>query len=177
MNTETYAIKHADDKLFVLKSAQKIYTSQWFTDFGKLGSEIYNSEGKLIFSIIKKFQFWNWKMVYTIKENNGNLIHLISQNNRKTIFAINYNEISYEIQNHYKKKTSMLKEGVKIAEIDESFLEKDYHDHIKIQLLDKNDLEVCFLLFTCLKIGEMQQKQKAILTSQKQLEVNQEPWS
>ena len=44
-------------------------------------------------------------------------------------------------------------------------------------LLDKKDLEVCFLLFSCLKIGETQHNTKTILIEQKQLEVNDEPWS
>jgi hypothetical protein len=176
MITEIYAIKHTNDQLVVLKYDQQIYNSQWFTDFGKFGCELFNSEGKMIFSMVKKFQFWKWKMVYTIKENNGNLIHLISQNNRKTIYAIDFNEITYEVQSHFKKKTSIFKNGAKIAEVDESFLDKDFTNHIKLQLLDKKDLEVCFLLFSCLKIGEMEQKQKSVITSQKQLEVNLDPW-
>lgn len=177
MNTELYSIKHFNNRLDIFKVEQIIYNSQWFADFGKFGSEIFNSDDKIIFSIIKKFQFWKWKMVFTIKENNGKLIHLISQNNKKTIYSIDFNEITYKVKIHFKKKTSIYKNGAKIAEVDESFLETNFTDRIKLQLLDKKDLEICFLLFSCLKIGEVEKRSKALLTSQKQLEANEEPWN
>jgi hypothetical protein len=177
MNTELYSIKHFNNRLDIYKSEQKIYNSQWFMDFGKFGSEIFNSNEKIIFSIIKKFEFWKWKMIFTIKGNNENLMHLISQNNRKTIYSIDFNGITYEIRIHFKKKISIYKNGTKIAEIDESFLDSNFTDRIKLQILYQKDLEVCFLLFSCLKIGETEQKPKTVMKSQKQLEPNQEPWS
>lgn len=177
MNTELYSIKHFNNRLDVFKAEQRVYNAQWFMEFGKFSSEVFNSDEKIIFAVIKKFQFWKWKMVFTIKESNGNFIHLISQNTKKTIFSIDFNKISYRIKIHFKKKMSIYKNENKIAEIDESFLDVDFTDQIKLQLLDQKDLEICFLLFSCLKIGEIEQRSKAILKSQKQLEVNEEPWS
>ncbi|PQB03170.1 hypothetical protein BST83_17805 [Polaribacter filamentus] len=170
-------MKHYNNRLDVFNSHESIYNSQWFMDFGKFGSEVFNSEEKIIYSITKKFKFWKWKMVFTIKDNKENVLNLISQNNRKTIYSIDINEITYEIKTHYKKKKSIFKNGTKIAELDESFSNENFKECIKLQLLDKKDLEICFLLFSCLKIGDTEQSSKAILTSQKQLEPNQEPWS
>jgi hypothetical protein len=115
-------------------------------------------------------------MVYTIKDNKENTFELISQNNKKTVFLIDLNEITYEIKIHYKKKISIFKNSYKIAEFDGSFSDKNETDVIRLQLLSQKDLEVSFLLFSCLKIGETEQNSKAILTSQKQLETNEEPW-
>jgi hypothetical protein len=145
-------------------------------DFGKFGSEIFNSDEKNVYSITKKFKFWKWKMVFTIIDSKENVMHLISQNNRKTIYSIDVDSVIYVIKVHYKKKKSIFKNGKKIAEFDESFSDENFKECIKLQILDKKDLEICFLLFSCLKIGETEQNSKAILTSQKQLESNQEPW-
>ena len=173
----TYSIKHYNNTLSLYNSEEKLYSSKWFMDFGKFGSEIFNAEEKIINSIEKKFKFWKWKMVYTIKNNTNNISELISQNSRKTIFSINVNEITYELKIHFKKKKSIYKNGYKIAEFDESFSDKGFEDFIKLQLLEQKDLEICFLLFSCLKIGETEQDYKTIITSQKQLEPNEEPWS
>ncbi|OAD45717.1 hypothetical protein [Polaribacter atrinae] len=177
MNTHLYKIKHFNNTLDLFSSEGKLYSSKWFLDFGKFGSEMFDSEDKIIYRITKQFQFWKWKMVFTIKNSHDVLTELISQNNRKTIYSIDIDEVTYETKIHFKKKISILKNGDKIAEIDTSFLEKEYKDTIKLQLLDKLDLPVCFLLFSCLKIGETEQDSKRIMPSQKQLEPNDEPWS
>ncbi|SDR65783.1 hypothetical protein SAMN05216503_0084 [Polaribacter sp. KT25b] len=177
MSTQVYSIKHFNNTLDLFNAEKKLYSSKWFMEFGKFGSEVFNSEEKIIYYISKKFKFWKWKMVFTIKNNDKNLIELISQNNRKTIYSIDINELTYELKIHYKKKISIFKNGHKIAEIDESFLEPDFNEFIKLQLLDNKDLEISFLLFSCLKIGEVEQRTKTIITSQKQLEPNTEPWS
>ena len=78
------------------------------------------------------------------------LFELISQNNRKTIFPIVVNEITYEIKIYYKKRKFIYKNGVKIVEFDESFTGKKIKDDIKLLLLDMKDLEISFLLFSCL---------------------------
>jgi hypothetical protein len=176
MSAQTYAIKHFNNTLNLFSSEEKLYSSKWFMDFGKFGSEVFNTEEKIIYDISKKFKFWKWKMVFTIKNSNGVLSEFVSQNNRKTIYSIDLDEVTYETRIHFKKKISILKNGDKIAEIDESFLDKDYKDSIKFQLLDKKDLPVCFLLFSCLKIGDTEQDAKVIMPSQKQLEPNDEPW-
>ncbi|WP_165733056.1 hypothetical protein [Polaribacter sp. 20A6] len=177
MNTHLYKIKHFNNTLDVFSSEEKLYTSKWFMDFGKFGSEVFNSDDKIIYKITKQFQFWKWKMVFTIKNSQDVLTELISQNNRKTIFSIDVDEVTYETNIHFKKKISILKNGEKIAEIDESFSDNDFKDSIKLQLLDENDLAVCFLLFSCLKIEATEQDYKSIMPSQKQLEPNEEPWS
>ena len=177
MAKELYSIKHYNNRLDIFNSKENLYNSQWFMDFGKFGSEIFNSDEKNVYSITKKFKFWKWKMVFTIKDNKENVLNLISKNNRKTIYSIAVEEVTYEIKIHYKKKKSIFKNGEKIAELDESFSDKNFKEYIKLQLLDKKDLEICFLLFSCLKIGETEQSSNAILTSQKQLEPNEEPWS
>ncbi|ARV06735.1 hypothetical protein BTO04_08535 [Polaribacter sp. SA4-10] len=177
MTTELYSIKHYNNRLDVFNSKEQFYNSQWFMGFGKLGSEIFNSEEKIIYSITKKFKFWKWKMVYTIKDSKDNLIQLVSQNNRKTIYAIAVNEVTYKIKIHFKKKISIYKNEKKIAELDASFSDENFKECIKLQLLDKKDLEICFLLFSCIKIGETEQNSSAILSSQKQLETNEEAWS
>ena len=177
MNAQIYTIKHFNNTLNLFSSEEKLYTSQWFMEFGKFGSEIINAEEKVIYKVTKKFKFWKWKMVFTIKNSNDVLSELISQNNGKTIYAIDIDGVTYETKIHFKKKISIFKNGDKIAEIDESFLAKNSKDSIKFQLLDKSDLLICFLLFSCLKIGTTEQDYKVILPSQKQLEPNDEPWS
>ncbi|WP_299058609.1 hypothetical protein [uncultured Polaribacter sp.] len=176
MNTETYTLKHFNNTLDVFLSEEKLYTSKWFMDFGKFGSEVFNSKDEIVYHITKKFKFWKWKMVFTIKNENGILKELTSQNNKKTIYSIIIENQTYTIKIHYKKRFSIFKNGDKIAEIDASFTHKNFQKTIKLQLLDRKDLEISFLLFSCLKIGEVEERSKAIITSQKQLEINIEPW-
>lgn len=177
MSLTTYSIKHFNNTIDVFESNQKKYTSKWFMDFGKFCSEVFTYDEKLLYSITKKFKFWKWKMVYTIKSDKNIITELISLNNKKTIHAIVVNDITYEILIHYKKRISIFKNEEKIAEFDESFSDENYKESIKLLLLDKNDLEISFLLYSCIKIGETEPNKKAILTSQKQLEVNQDPWN
>ncbi|QVY65135.1 hypothetical protein [Polaribacter sp. Q13] len=177
MSTKIYSIKHANNILDLFNAEDKLYSSKWFMEFGKFGSEFFNEQEKIIFYVSKKFKFWKWKMVFTIKNDHGVVTELISMNAKKTIYAIDVNDITYELKIHHNKKRSVFKNGDKIAEIDESFLDTDFSDRIKLQLLEEKDLEISFLLFSCLKIGEVEQRGKTIITSQKQLEPNDEPWS
>lgn len=176
MNLITYAIKHFNNNIEVYSAEKKEFTSSWFMEFGKFLSEVFNNEEKVIYTITKQFQFWKWRMVYHLKKDSVLMSELISQNNRKTIYALDVNQVFYEIKINYKKKFSIYKNTVKIAEIDESFTDPEFTDHVKLLVLDKNDLEISFLLYSCLKIGETDQKTKGLLTSQKQLEINNEPW-
>ena len=177
MQLNLFSIKQNNNTLNIFSGKEKMYSSGWFMEFGKFGCEVFNTDEKVVYSITKKFQFWKWKMIYSIKNNKGNISELISKNNRKTIFSIDVDEITYEIKIHYKKKKSIYKNGIKIAELDESFLDENFKNSIKLQLLDKKDLDVSFLLFSCLNIGVTDLKSKTILTSQKQLEINNEPWN
>jgi len=177
MNTKLLSIIHTNNTLEIFDSKDKLYSSKWFMEFGRMGAEIFNSEGEIIYFITKKFKFWLWKMVFTIKDDKGNLTELISKNNKKTIYSIDVNEVTYELKIHHNKKKSIFKNGHKISEFDETYSDLEFKKLIKVQLLDKKDLEVCFLLFSCLKIGDTELSGKSILTSQRQLEPNDDPWS
>tara|TARA_B100000767_G_scaffold275141_1_gene310671 strand:+ start:6496 stop:6846 length:351 start_codon:yes stop_codon:yes gene_type:complete len=115
-------------------------------------------------------------MVYTIRDRSEDVQELISLNNRKTIYSIEVDQVIYVVKVHYKKKTSVFKNGDKIAEFDASILDENQYHTTHLYLLDVNDLEMCFLLFSCLKIGETEQNSKIVLSSQKKLEINEEPW-
>jgi hypothetical protein len=174
---EQFSIKHFNNSLDLYSSKTKLYSSRWFMDFGKFGSEIFDSEEKRIYSISKKFQFWKWKMVFTINQNNKKLTDLFSQNNRDTVYSVDFKGDLYEIKIHYNKKTSIFKNGEKIAEFDASIIDNNQEQSIQLQLPDVTNLESCFLLFSCLKIGEIEQKSETILSSQKKLEINEDPWT
>ena len=177
MSTQLYAIKHFNNSLDLYSSKKRLISSKWFMEFGKQGAEVFNVDDKIIYYITKKFEFWKWKMVYTIKDVNGNVSELISKNNKKTIFSVDLKGITYELKIHFKKKISIYKNAYKIAEFDESFTDKEFEDLIKLQLLDKKDVEISFLLFSCLKVGEVETTSKSAFASQKQLEPNDDPWS
>jgi hypothetical protein len=176
MKLTSFSIEHNNNQLVIFSNEEVKYSAAWFMDFGKMGCEIFSQNGKMLYKITKQFQFWKWKMVYHITKNDDSKSDLISQNNRKTIYAVIVNEILYEIKIHYKKKVSIYKNAIKIAEFDESYTDKNFKEAIKLLVLDVQDLEICFLLFTCLKIGESGEHKKPIFTSQKQLEVNEDPW-
>tara|TARA_R110002126_G_scaffold291790_1_gene458448 strand:- start:30340 stop:30873 length:534 start_codon:yes stop_codon:yes gene_type:complete len=177
MELTSFSIRHFNNTLDLFSGKEIKYSSGWFMDFGKFGCDILNQDKKIVYKITKQFQFWKWKMVYHIKKNNDTLSDLISQNNRKTIYAVDVDQIHYEIKIHYKKKLSIYKNAIKIAEIDESFSVENYKENIKFLVLNPKDLEICFMLFSCLKIGEVGGNKKPTFTSQKQLEVNEDPWS
>lgn len=177
MNTKLYAIKHTNNRLEIFLEKDMKYSSEWFMDFGKFGSEVFNLKRETIYSLVKKFKFWKWKMVFTIKKNDGKIYELISKNNKKTIYSINIDGVIYDLKIHYKKRISIYKSNAKIAEFDASFSHENFQNYIKLQLSDANDLEIVFLLFSCIQIGETDENVKKILPSQKELETNEEPWS
>ena len=114
-------------------------------EFGKTSAEIQNSKEELIYSVTKKFQFWKWRMVYLIKDNNEKNLILISQNTRNTIFKIEINTAIYEIRIHYNKKKSVYKNNEKIAEFDESLSDEKF---MKLLISDKKHIKIVFLLYT-----------------------------
>jgi len=73
----------------------------------------------------------------------------------------------------YKKKKSIYKNTIKIAEFDESTAENNL---IKVLVSEKEELERGFLLYACLLIGINDFTSKTVLRSQKQLEKNEEQW-
>ncbi|MDB2385060.1 hypothetical protein N9V96_01160 [Polaribacter sp.] len=177
MNRLLFTIFHENNKLDAFNMEKKPYfTSTWFMEFGKFISEIFDEKGTKIFTIVKKFQFWKWKMVYKITDHHNKHFILTSQNSKNTIYQLDVENTIYKIAIHYKKRTSIFKNDVKIAEIDNSFASQDFSDAIKLTLVSPEDLKIVFLLFSCLKIGEADQN-KPVLKSQKQLESNNEPWN
>ena len=176
MNKSNYYITQNNNKLFIFSNDKKepIYNSFWYMEFGKTCAEIKDATENRIYTITKKFQFWKWRMVYLISQNFKDMTLLISQNIRNTIFKIELLSGDYEIKVHYKKKKSVYKNNVKIAEFDESLAEEN---KIDLQVSETEELDKIFLLYVCLLIGVNDFKSKGVLTSQKQLELNEEPWS
>lgn len=175
MEKSKYTITQNNNELFLFseKSEQPIYQSFWYMEFGKTCAEIRNENGKKLYSVTKKFQFWKWRMVYLITKNVNDKSILISQNSRNTIFKIALLEGDYEIKVHYKKKKSIYKNNIKIAEFNELLAEKN---DVKLLVSTKEELEIIFLLYACLLIGINDFASKTVLKSQKQLEKNTEPW-
>lgn len=175
MKKIAYNISQKNNELLLYKDdvSKTIYSSFWYMEFGKTCAEIKNEEEKKLYTITKKFQFWKWRMVYLIEKNVNDKSILISQNSRNTIFKIELLEANYEIKVHYKKKKSIYKNNIKIAEFDELLAEEN---NVNLLVSDANDLEIIFLLYVCLLIGVNDFASKTVLKSQKQLEKNTEPW-
>ncbi|MEO9572226.1 MAG: hypothetical protein ABJH82_00345 [Polaribacter sp.] len=175
MKLKQYLITQQNNRLEIFKpdKQQTLFSSFWFMEFGKTLAEIFDANEKLVYTVTKKFKFWRLRMVYLIARNVGNETILISQNTRNTVFKVELLSGSYEIKVHYKKKKSIYKDNIKIAEIDESFSDGK---KIKLLALDDSKINVIFLLYSCLQIGENELSTKTIMKSQKKLEVNEDPW-
>lgn len=175
MKLKQYYISQDNNQLTVFEADKQevLFSSYWFMEFGKTLAEIYAANEKLVYTVTKKFQFWRLRMVYLIARNVGSESILISQNTRNTIFKVELLSGNYEIKVHYKKKKSIYKDNIKIAEIDESFSEGK---SINLLVLDKSKIDVIFLLYSCLQIGENELTSKTIMKSQKKLETNEDPW-
>lgn len=175
MNKTTYNISHFNNELKVFKADKKeiIFSSFWFMEFGKTCAEIKNSREEHIYAVTKKFQFWKWRMVYLIKDNAGKKAILIANNNRNTIFQTTIDGANFVIKINYKKKKSIYKNHVKVAEIDENLSQENF---IELKTTDEKELKIIFLLYSCLLIGKNHENSHTILTSQKKLESNDEPW-
>lgn len=145
-------------------------------EFGKSISEVFDEHEEKKFTMVKKFLFWKWRMVYKITDNKQYNSILIAENNRNTIYKLNYNSSTYKVLIHHKKRFSILKNEEKIAEIDNSFTDKDFLNSIKIVTSSTSEFQIIFMLFSCIKIGETDQT-KVLLKSQKQLEPNKNPWT
>lgn len=177
MSKLVFNVIRENSKLAVLNNEEEVlYISSWFMEFGKFVSEIFDNQKNKLFTITKRFQFWKWRMVYKIVDYNSNNFILISQNARNTVYKIDYKNDIYEIKTQYKKRTSIFKNSLKIAELDASFKDKDFLESIKLVTSNSKEIEIIFLLFSSLQIGESDQK-KPVLKSQKQLELVQEAWT
>lgn len=174
----SYTIHHKNHiiELFNNDETIKLFSASWHMEFGKFGSEIRDKDDNLCFSIVKKFKFWVWKMVFTISKQDGSKYYLESQNNRDSIYKTTIDNNSYEAKIHYKKKISIFKNDAKIAEFDEFFSIENPEKGIQLLLENSKDIATVFLLFACLKIGEIKQQSKSKFTNQKQLEANEDSW-
>ena len=175
MKKIAYKIEQNNNELYLTKENAKelIFSSFWYMEFGKTCAEIKDAKENKIYTVTKKFQFWKWRMVYLISQNFKDMTLLISQNTRNTVFKIELLSGNYKIKVHYKKKKSIYKNTIKIAEFDESTAENNL---IKVLVSEKEELERVFLLYACLLIGVNDFTSKTVLRSQKQLEKNEEPW-
>lgn len=176
MTKNVFKIDHTTNnfKLYNHKDHLK-YTASWFLEFGKTTSEVYNLEKEIIFSITKKFNFWKWKVSYSIKDKEGTALVLQSDNKQNSSFSMNLNAKKYQVKIHYKQKKSFFKNGIKIAEIDDAFLTSKEENTSNLLLLHEEDLTLVFLLFMCLKTGET--NQKPIIKSQKEWIPIEEQWT
>ena len=175
MEKINYKIDHSNNNLKAYNNLDALqYKASWFLEFGKTTSEIYNLDNEIIYTIAKKFKFWKWRMSYNISTKNKENLVLISSNTKNSIFKLQLNNALYEIQIHYFQKQSIFKNGIKIAEINDAFAESFEENTSNVLLLNSDDLEMIFLLYTCLKTGII--NQKPVIRSQKELIPIEEKW-
>jgi hypothetical protein len=166
MEKKIYKIDHSTNnfKVYTAENTLK-YSASWFLEFGKTTSEIYSLKNETIYTIAKKFKFWKWRISYTILNKSKKNLVLISKNKERSIFQLKLEGDFYEVRVHYFDKKSIYKNSFKIAEITDGFSSSKEESTSNILLLNAEDLETVFLLFTCLKTGEVHQK--PIIKSQK----------
>lgn len=175
MEKINYKIDHSNNNLKAYNNLDALqYKASWFLEFGKTTSEIYNLDNEIIYTIAKKFKFWKWRMSYNISPKNKESLVLISSNTTNSVFKLQLGNDFYEIQIHYFQKQSIFKNGIKIAEINDAFAESFEENTSNILLLNSEDLEIIFLLYTCLKTGIV--NQKPTIKSQKELIPLKEKW-
>ncbi len=176
MEKLVYKIDHSTNNFKVYNSENRLeYTSSWFLEFGKTTAEVYNLENEILYRITKKFKFWKWRVSYNIVTKDKETVVLNSENKENSSFKTQFKNDVFEIQIHYYQKKSVYKNGIKIAEIDDSFYESKEENTSNLLITNNTDLEIIFLLFTCLKTGEI--NQKPIMKSQKELISIKEKWS
>jgi hypothetical protein len=175
MEKTVYKIDHSTNN-FKIYAANNIlkYTASWFLEFGKTTAEIYSLKNETIYKISKKFKFWKWRISYTILNRGKENFVLNASNSNNSIFELQLQDDFYEIQIHYFEKKSVYKNSIKIAEITDGFSTSKEESTSNLLLLNSEDLKIIFLLFTCLKTGEVHQK--AIMKSQKEFIPIEEKW-
>jgi hypothetical protein len=176
MKKKVYKIDHSTNnfKIYNADNALKSKAS-WFLEFGKTSAEVYDLKNKITHSISKKFKFWKWRISFTITDSKGGLTTLHSVNKENSIYEFQFEENIFKIHMHYYQKQSIFKNNIKIAEINDSFLASKEENTSNLLLSDSDDLEIIFLLFTCLKTGETHQK--SIIKSQKALIPLEDNWN
>jgi hypothetical protein len=176
MERKVYKIDHSTNnfKIYAAENVLK-YTASWFLEFGKTTSEIYSLKNETIYKISKKFKFWKWRISYTVLNRDNKNLVLNASNSENSIFELQLQDDFYEIQIHYFEKKSIYKNSIKIAEITDGFSTSKEESTSNLVLLNIEDLEIVFLLFTCLKTGEVHQK--PVMKSQKKLIPITEKWS
>lgn len=174
MNKIQYQIIPRNNELLLVKNntTELIYKSFWYMDFGKTCAEITDDKESKLYSITKKFQFWKWKMVYSIAKKQE--FKLVSKNIRRTSFITEKLADEFEIQIHYQKKKSIYKNNQKIAEFDEYLVEEN--NKIQVLVSQNEDIEMVFLMYASLLIGVNDFKSKSAIKSQKELMKNLDPW-
>jgi len=175
MERKVYKIDHSTNnfKIYAAENVLK-YTASWFLEFGKTTSEIYSLKNETIYKISKKFKFWKWRISYTVLNRDKKNLVLNASNSENSIFELQLQDDFYEIQIHYFEKKSIYKNSIKIAEITDGFSMSKEESTSNLLLLNIDDLEIVFLLFTCLKTGEVHQK--PVMKSQKKLIPITEKW-
>ena len=175
MEKINYKIDHSNNNLKAYDNLDALqYKASWFLEFGKTTSEIYNLDNEIIYTIAKKFKFWKRRMSHNISPKNKESLVLISSNTTNSVFKLQLGNDFYEVQIHYFQKQSIFKNGIKIAEINDAFAESFEENTSNILLLNSEDLEIIFLLYTCLKTGIV--NQKPAIKSQKELIPLKEKW-
>ena len=176
MERKAYKIDHSNNNFKIYDPENKLkFTASWFLGFGKSTSEVYDLENKILFTIVKKFNFWKGQISYIILNKNKETLVLRANKKENNIFELELKDDLYEVQVHYSQKKSICKNGLKIAEINDGFLSSKEESTSNILLSSIADLELVFLLFTCLKTGETHQK--SLIKSQKKLIPLQENWN
>ena len=175
MKKKIYKIDHSTNNFKVYTNENILkYSASWFLEFGKTTSELYSLKNETIYKISKKFRFWKWRITYTILTKNKVNLILNSNNKENSIFKLQLGHALYEIQIHYFQRKSVYRNGLKIAEIDDGFSASKEENTSNLLLLNTEDLEIVFLLFTCLKTGVVHQK--PIMKSQKEFIPIEEKW-
>ena len=176
MEKKIYKIDHSNNNLKVYDIENKLkYSASWFLDFGKTTSEIYNLERAIVYTIVKKFKFWRWRIVYSIRNSSREIQEFIGSNKENSLLKLKIRNHHYEVKIHYFQKKSFFKDGVKIAEINDAFRTSKEENTSNLLLLNTDELKVVFLLFTCLKTGET--NQNSIIKSQKKRIPLEENWN
>lgn len=176
MERKAYKIDHSNNNFKIYDPENKLkFTASWFLGFGKSTSEVYDLEKKILYTILKKFNFWKWRVSYIIQNKNKETLLLHANNKENSIFQLELKDHVYEVQVHYSQKKSICKNGLKIAETNDGFLSSKEESTSNLLLSSATDLELVFLLFTCLKTGETHQK--SLIKSQKKLIPIKENWN
>ena len=139
-------------RLFDDNSDLEIYSNWWMPFLKSSRAVILNKNGDKLYSIKRNFLLSKFKLVYEIHRANG-FKYILDLTRKGTIYEIKIDDNFYEIKIHKQRKSSIFKNKIQIALIDEAFM--SLLGKNKIKVLANNDVnkEIVFLLITCLNIG------------------------